>query len=137
MTIKKDVAITPINDPYIQRLEEEKEILEKRIKEIQIEIRTINNLIYRKKSENFAGRTGENINLKNADRLFFEAIIIDALKTSKRGLRTKEIYDTLIKLGYGMNYNTLRSYVTKMRDKSLIKRAPLSSYNWILNSDDH
>jgi hypothetical protein len=41
-------------DPYITRLEAEKKAMETRVAEIQAEIRTVNNLIYRRKSEMFA-----------------------------------------------------------------------------------
>lgn len=134
MAKSKDVTITQGSDPYIKRLEAEKEALEQRIKELQAEVRTINNLIYRKKSEVFAADTGQSHNLKNMDRLFFETVILDTLGASSRGMRTREIYDALIKKGYGLNYNTLRSYIAKMRDKSLIKKRTATSYYWISNN---
>jgi|TARA_R100000781_G_scaffold109846_1_gene74981 predicted transcriptional regulator len=118
-------------DLYIARLEAEKNAMETRVAEIQAEIRTINNLIYRRKSEIFAGTRDETINDKNVDRLFFETLILDAIRNSKRGLRTGEIHTTVTKSGYGLNYNTLRSYVAKMRDKGLIKKATPSSYYWV------
>lgn len=135
MAKNKDVAITRGDDPYIKRLESEKEALEQRIKELQTEVRTINNLIYRKKSEVFAADTGQPHNLKNMDRLFFETVILETLNASSRGMRTREIYDALIKKGYGLNYNTLRSYIAKMRDKSLIKKRNTSSYYWIISNE--
>jgi len=120
-----------MSDPYIKRLEAEKEALERRIKEFQGEVRAINNLIYRRKSEILADSTNQESNLKNADRLFFETIIIDALNGSKRGLRTRDIYDSIRNSGFGINYNTLRSYVMRMRDKKLIKKKTTDSYYWI------
>ena len=120
------------SEPYINRLEAEKKILEARIAELQAEIRTINNLIYRRKSEIFAAQQDESVNLKNVDRLFFETLILDAIRNSKRGLRTGEIYTAITRSGYGLNYNTLRSYITKMRDKGLIKKATSSSYYWVV-----
>lgn len=125
-----------MSDPYIKRLEAEKEALEQRIKEFQGEIRTINNLIYRRKSEIFADSTNQETNLKNADRLFFETIIIDALNASKRGLRTKDIYTSIKKSGFGINYNTLRTYVMRMRDKKLIKKNKADLYYWIAVEDE-
>jgi len=135
MAENKDVVITDMDDPYIRRLEAEKDALEQRIKELQVEVRAINNLIYRKKSEAFAESTGQTPNLKNVDRLFFETVILDALRSSTRGLRTREIYDALAKKGYGMNYNTLRSYVTKMRDKALIQKKTPNSYYWVAKAE--
>lgn len=134
MKKNKDVAITESGDAYVKRLEADKHELEERIKELQAEVRTINNLIYRRKSKLFAGDTGEDRNLKNADRLLFETIILDALKNSKRGLRTGEIHSSITKQGYGLNYNTLRSYVTRMRDKGLIQKKTPTSYYWIAAS---
>jgi len=134
MSQKKDVAITDGDDAYVTRLEADKRALEERIKELQAEVRAINNLIYRRKSELFADGTGEGRNLKNADRLLFETIILDALNNSKRGLRTGEIHSAVTKQGYGLNYNTLRSYVTRMRDKGLIKKDNPSSYYWVAST---
>lgn len=119
-------------DPYIKQLEEEKKSLEARITELQGEVRVINNLIYRRKSENFAKGTNQNINQKNVDRLFFETLIIDEIKDRRGGLRTKEIYDRIKRSGYGINYNTLRSYITKMRDKGIIKKRTPTSYHWVI-----
>lgn len=119
-------------DTYISRLEAEKKVMEARVTELQAEIRTINNLIYRRKSEMFAESRDETVNEKNVDRLFFETLILDAIRNAKKGLRTGEIHSAVIKSGYGLNYNTLRSYVTKMRDKGLIKKATSSSYYWVV-----
>lgn len=118
-------------DSYIARLEAEKNALEVRVAEMQTEIRTINNLIYRRKSEIFAESRDETVNEKNVDRLLFETLILDAIRNSKRGLRTGEIHTAITKSGYGLNYNTLRSYVAKMRDKGLINKATPSSYYWV------
>lgn len=119
-------------DPYIARLEAEKKVMEARVAELQAEVRTVNNLIYRRKSEMFAESREETVNEKNVDRLFFETLILDAISNAKRGLRTGEIHSAVTKSGYGLNYNTLRSYVTKMRDKGLIKKSTPSSYYWIV-----
>jgi predicted transcriptional regulator len=135
MASKKDVAITDSLDAYIDRLASEKRMIEERIRELQAEVRTINNLIYRRKSEIHAGDTGQDRNLKNADRLFFEAVVLDALSNSKRGLRTGEIHSAVTKQGYGLNYNTLRSYVTRMRDKGLIRKKSPTSYYWIAETN--
>lgn len=118
-------------DPYIARLEAEKKTMEARVVELQAEIRTVNNLILRRKSEKFAKSRDETVNEKNVDRLFFETLILDAIRNAKRGLRTGEIHTAITKSGYGLNYNTLRSYVAKMRDKGLIKKATPSSYYWV------
>lgn len=127
--------MTEAPDPYIVRLEIEKKAMEARVAEIQAEIRTVNNLIYRRKSEKFADSRNEPINEKNVDRLFFETLIIDTIRKTKKGLRTGEIYSAVTKSGYGMNYNTLRSYITKMRDKGLIKKVTPSSYYWTVAED--
>lgn len=123
-------------DPYIARLEAEKKVMEMRLAEIQAEIRTVNNLIFRRKSEKFAESREETINQKNVNRLFFETLIIDAISKSKKGLRTAEIHSAVVKSGYEINYNTLRSYVTKMRDKKLIKKATSSSYHWVIGEKE-
>lgn len=127
-----DNSMPETPDSYIARLEAEKKAMEARVAEIQAEIRTINNLIYRRKSEMFAESREEKINEKNVDRLFFETLIMDAISNAKRGLRTGEIHTAITKFGYGLNYNTLRSYVAKMRDKCLIKKATPSSYYWVV-----
>ena len=119
------------SDPYIRQLEADKSTIEARIKELQSEVRTINNLIYRRRSESLAVSEGAALNLKNADRLFFEAIILEALGASERGLRTAEIQKQIKNRGYQLNYNTLRSYVTKMRDRGTIKKATANSYYWV------
>lgn len=118
-------------DPYILRLEVEKKAFEAQVADLQREIRTINKLIYRRKSQAIAEERGEGINLKNVDRLFFETLILDVVRASKQGLRTGEIYDRIRKSGYGLNYNTLRSYITKMRDKNLIKKRSPHDYHWV------
>jgi len=105
--------------------------MEARVAELQAEIRTVNNLILRRKSEKFAKSRDETVNEKNVDRLFFETLILDAIHNAKKGLRTGEIHTAITKSGYGLNYNTLRSYVAKMRDKGLIKKATPSSYYWV------
>lgn len=126
--------MTKAPDLYIARLEAEKKAVEARVAELQAEIRTINNLIYRRKSEAFAKGQEESINEKNVDRLFFETLIMDTLRNTKRGLRTGEIHIAVTKAGYVLNYNTLRSYIAKMRNKGLIKKATPSSYYWIAPS---
>lgn len=118
-------------DPYVERLEEEKTSLEHRIKELQSEVRAINNLIYRHRSKAVALEQDETINQKNVDRLFFETVILELLRKTERGLRTGEIYKRMELEGYGLNYNTLRSYVTKMRDKKLIKKLTPQDYRWV------
>jgi predicted transcriptional regulator len=115
---------------YVENLEKEKAALEARIVELQNEVRAINNLIYRYKSQNIAKAKGESVNLKNIDRIFFESMIIDALRSSKNGLRTREIYESLRRSGYNVNYNTVRSYVTRMRDRGSIRKKSKGSYNW-------
>ncbi len=118
-------------DPYVQQLETDKAALEARIADLQSEVRTINNLIYRRRSEGLAASEGATVNLKNADRLFFEAMILEALNGSQYGLRTGEIHTHITKRGYELNYNTLRSYVAKMRDRGVIKKATTHSYYWL------
>lgn len=120
-------------DTYIRQLESEKKVIEERIVELQGEIRAINKLIYRHKSRLSVEGTSETINQKNIDRLFFETLIIDTVKGAKGGLRTGQIYDKLKKAGYELNYNTLRSYVTKMRDKELIKKRSPLVYEWVVS----
>ncbi len=117
---------------YVGRLEAERKQLEERIAELQAEVRVVTNLIYRHKAQTFADETSEKVNLKNVDRLFFETLIMDIIRAAKGGLRTGEIYERLGKVGYRMNYNTLRSYITKMRDKGLIKKRGSNSYYWIV-----
>ena len=124
--------ITDITDAYVKRLEEERAALEQEIKALQAEVHAINNLIYRKKAEELAINVGQAPNRKNMDRLFFETLILDVLRNSKDGLRTKEIYDSLRKKGYIANYNTVRSYIAKMRDRKLIQKRTPTSYFWIV-----
>lgn len=119
-------------DTYIRELESEKKVIEGRIAVLQGEVRAINNLIYRYKSRLFAEGTSETVNQKNIDRLFFETLILDTIREAKGGLRTGQIFDRLRKQGYGLNYNTLRSYVTKMRDKELIRKRAPHAYEWVV-----
>lgn len=121
-----------MTDAYVKRLEDEKAALEQQIKALQAEVHAINNLIYRKKAEELAVTVGQVPNRKNMDRLFFETLILDVLRDSKDGLRTKEIHDSLRKKGYSANYNTVRSYIAKMRDWALIQKKTPTSYFWIV-----
>jgi|TARA_R110000803_G_scaffold72041_1_gene135525 hypothetical protein len=131
----KDVEETEMlseNDrSYIAQLEAERLNLERKVEELQIEIRLINNLIYKKKSESLAFNMSEKLNKKNSERLFYETIILQALASSQQGLRTSEIQRRVATIGYKINYNTLRSYVTKLRDKNLIKKKAKNSYKWV------
>ena len=127
----ESVAITDIDDPYIKRLEDEKETLEQRVQDLKAEIRALNNLIYRRKSANLATRTNQAANLKNASRLFFETIILDVLNANRHGLRTRKIYEAILERGFSINYNTLRSYVMKMSDKELIKKKSAGLSEWV------
>ena len=135
MPAKKDVVITDFEDAYIKQLEADKQAIVDKINILQSEVKAINSLIYRRKSALIAESTGENRNLKNADRLFFETIILDILNKSKLGLRTSGIYKEVSQQGYGVNYNTLRSYIAQMRDKGLIRKRAPTSYYWITASD--
>ena len=135
MPTKKDVMITDFEDAYIKQLEADKQFLVDKINILQSEVKAINSLIYRRKSALIAESTGENRNVKNADRLFFETVILDILNKSKHGLRTSGIYREVSQQGYGLNYNTLRSYIAQMRDKGLIRKRVPTSYYWIAASD--
>lgn len=117
---------------YLERLEAERTQLEERIAALQAEVRVINNLIYRHKAQQFADEASETVNLKNIDRLFFETLIADTIRGVKGGLRTGEVYERLGKAGYKLNYNTLRSYITKMRDKGAIRKRNPNSYYWVV-----
>ena len=119
------------SDPYIKQLETDKADLEARIADLRTEVRTINNLIYRRRSNRLARSQSTKVNAKNADRLFFETMILEVLKNSKNGLRTSEIQTHITNDGYALNYNTLRSYITKMRDRGTIKKASPRSYYWV------
>lgn len=119
-------------DTYVQQLESEKKLIEERIAELRGEVRAINKLIYRHKSRLSAAGANVKINEKNSDRLFYEALIIDTINGAKNGLRTGEIHKALQKADHDLNYNTLRSYVTKMRDKKLIKKRSPLHYEWVI-----
>ncbi len=114
---------------YIKNLEMEKRGLENKIRELNKEINFIDKLIFRRKSQQMADSYGEKKSLKNSDRLFYEVIIIDLIKESKNGLRTSSIFEKLKLKGYFINYNTFRSYITRMRDAGKIKKS--NSYNWV------
>ena len=120
-----------IQDTYIEQLEAEKAELEERIRALQAEVRTINTLIFRRRSRGLAETVGDRPNLKNADRLLYETVILDVLRGSPKGLRTSELHGAVGRRGFPLNYNTLRSYVTRMRDKGLIKKRTPQSYRWV------
>lgn len=124
--------MSEIVDFYVRQLENNKAELEQQIEELRREVAVINNLIYRRKSQSFAKVRDEKINKKNVDRLFYESLIADLVKTSSDGLRTSEIHTNTEKMGYNINYNTLRSYVADMRDKGIIKKNEARKYHWVL-----
>ncbi len=121
-----------LTDFYIKQLEVDKADLEKKIAELQREVATINNLIYRRKSQSFAGSRDEKVNRKNVDRIFYESVIVDVIKASNDGLRTSQVHTNAENMGYKINYNTLRSYIADMRDKGIIKKRTPTSHYWIV-----
>ena len=127
---------TPQTDPYILGLEREKRELLAKIDDLRKKIRTIDALIIKARTELLANNTGVKVTRKNADRLFFETLILEVISKTKNGARTAQIYAEIGKLGYSLNYNTLRSYIIRLRDTKRIKRNRQNIYNWIVSSDD-
>jgi hypothetical protein len=127
---------TPQTDPYILGLEREKRELLAKIDDLRKKIRTIDALIIKARTELLANNTGVKVTRKNADRLFFETLILEVISKTKNGARTAQIYAEIGKLGYSLNYNTLRSYIIRLRDTKRIKRNRQNIYNWIVSSDE-
>jgi hypothetical protein len=126
--------MSELTDFYIKQLEQDKQGLEQQIEELRREVATINNLIYRRKSQSFADEREEKINRKNVDRVFFESLIVTILREAEGGLRTAQIFKKTEKLGYKINYNTFRAYITNMRDKKIINKRTSDSYYWVVSS---
>ncbi|OSQ31562.1 hypothetical protein [Thalassospira sp. MCCC 1A03138] len=120
-------------DPIIEKLEEEKRHLEARVRDIRAEINALNNLILRRRARHSAQNKDQQVNLKNVDRLFFETAILELLKRTKKGARTSEIFSELKSQGIGVNYNTLRSYVSRMSEKKMIRK---TGQYWQLGFED-
>lgn len=118
-------------DGYLTQLERDKRELQSKIEDLRSSVRTIDTLIFKRKSELASKLSGEKINRKNSGRLIFETLILELITESKTGLRTSEIRGSIEKRNFNMNYNTLRSYVTSMRDKGLIQKSKTHSYKWI------
>ena len=121
----------PNDDSYIVRLEAERDLIDSQIAKLRADIRTINNLILKRKSELSASTGNEKLNLKNSNRIMSEQLIIEILRSSKIGRRTSDIFNEINKRGYNINYNTLRTYVSDMRYKGIILKHKAHSYNWI------
>jgi hypothetical protein len=122
-------------DPYIAGLEADKRAIELKIKELDEQLRTINNLIYKRKMTLDADNLGITLNKKNFNRILLESVIKVLVSKSRDGLRTSEIYDALSDQMPGINYATVRSYVTRMRDKGALKKNPTKRYSWIVGSE--
>jgi|GEM_PF-2716165 len=106
----------------IEDLENEKHTLLKQVELLQKEIALLDKLIMKKKAEKAGEHTGEKINKKNINRLFFETLITESLKNTKHGLKTDEINKHLKSKGHIINNSTLRTYIMNMRNKGLIKK---------------
>ena len=125
--------MSELSDFYIKQLEHDKAELERKIEAIRREISTINTLIYRRKSQSFAKNNDEKINKRNVDRLFYESLIVDILKSSEAGMKASQVFRKIGELGYGVNYNTFRSYIASMHTKGVIKKKSSASHVWIVS----
>ena len=114
----------------LEELRKEKESILLEISNLNKQISVIDKIIFRKKAEMSSLTTGETINKKNINRIYTERLIIECLKDSKNGLRTAEIAKALSKKGHNVNNNTIRSHITRMRDKELIHKKK-GSYRWL------
>ena len=119
------------NDPYILNLEKEKKELQSRIDELRRNIITIDGLILKRKSQLLAEVVGEHMTIKNTNKLFYEALIIDIISKRNNGIRTAEIFREIKNRGYKINYNTLRAYIVSMNLKKKITKSKRFIYNWI------
>lgn len=117
------------DDPFLSSLEKERAIIRENISKLNADLSYVDKMIVRRKSEILSDNLGIKLNKKNIDRVFFESLITDILRNSKKGKRTSELFESIRLMGHRINYNTLRTYVTKMRDKGFIYRKG-NNYQW-------
>jgi hypothetical protein len=126
----------PQADQYIRNLEKEKRELQGRIDELRRNIIAIDSLIIKRRAQLIASTHGTKITMKNADRLFFEALILDIIRKSRNGMRTADVQKEIKNRGYRLNYNTLRAYMVSCRDSGKIIKSKKFIYNWVLPDDE-
>ncbi|RZK44740.1 MAG: hypothetical protein EOO61_02720 [Hymenobacter sp.] len=118
-------------DGFLDELEAEKERINKLIRKLSSELRAVDRMLFRLKSQNRSNIKGISLNKKNMEKLFYEGIIIEVLGRYKNGLRTAQIYEYLSKAGYDINYNTFRGYIVKLRDDGSILKKD-RGYKWVI-----
>ena len=119
----------------IASLERDKAILLEKIAELRNEVKSIDALITRSKAEKYAVQTNEIVTRRNMERIYNEQAIIDVINSSKNGLTTSGVKIALDRVGHNINYNTLRSYISRMRDKGTIFR-PRGKYKWLVSTQE-
>ena len=122
----------PSDDPYIKNLENEKLEIQEKIDGLRNQLMTIDTLIIKRKSQLLAGAEEKKITRKNADRLFYESLILTIISFSKNGMRTADIQKEIRKRGHKLNYNTLRAYVVSLRNQRKITKDQKRIYNWVV-----
>ena len=121
-------------DHFLRDLEKEEARVRKKIDELKSELRSIERLKFRRRQQIYGEELGQPLTSRNVDKVLFESIIIELLKSKPSGMRTSAIFKTISAGGYDLNYNTLRSYIARLRDVNKIKKSG-GGYNWIVAED--
>lgn len=118
-------------DPLLHNLELEEERILKKIEDLKAELKSINKLKFRRKTQVLGEEFDSPVTNRNIDKLFYESVILEIIRNSQAGLRTSEIFEKIVKSGYDINYNTLRSYIVRLRDEKKIRKKP-RGYEWFI-----
>lgn len=124
-------------DAALKELEERKRLLELRRDDISKEIKRIENLIFQHMAAKRANISTEKINLKTRSKIFSRAVIVEYIRnygslTSRQIFDLQKRYDEDEKDYVGMNYNTLRSHLLRMKVDGYIKQD--EKKRWVLIS---
>lgn len=117
-------------DPFLTDLEAEEARIRKQIDNLKAELRSVERMIFRRKTSVYGDAVGEKVNNRNIDKLFFESIILDILVNKPSGLRTGELFKAVLSRGHMVNHNTFRSYVVDMQKTGKIAKKD-RGYNWV------
>jgi hypothetical protein len=118
----------------IASLEREKAEIEDKINDLNKQLKHIDQLIIKHKSEHYANFTNERLSKKNIDRIYFERLIVEAIKKSSVGMSTLDLRLHFKKKLIQLNYSTLRSYLSRMRDREIIRTKARTNL-WIMNDN--
>lgn len=135
MTTKTRLKPPSATDPFLRDLEKEETRVRKKIDELKSELRSIERLKFRRRQQIYGEDLGQPLTSRNVDKVLFESVIIELLKSKSSGMRTSAIFKSILSNGYDLNYNTLRSYITRLRDSNKIRKST-DGYNWIVSENN-